>query len=102
MNTQARQTLLRRATLLLSLFLSAALPGMAANSASKKEITPRFDPVEKSIEGWTVWVEPVLLPGGAEEEKGERALKMLANHLQRISILVPEEPLKKLKEYAAS
>ena len=90
----------RRSTaplLLLALVLAAVMPALAADPAPKKEITPRFDPVEKNIEGWTVWVEPVLLPGGAEEEKGERALKMLANHLQRISILVPEEPLKKLK-----
>jgi dipeptidyl-peptidase-4 len=57
----------------------------------------RFDPVAKSIEGWTVHVEPALLDGEHAEE-GALALKMLANHLQRIAILVPEGRLKKLQQ----
>lgn len=56
----------------------------------------RFDPVEMNIEGWTVHVEPALLDGEHKEE-GELALKMLANHLQRISILIPTSALEKLK-----
>jgi len=41
-------------------------------------------------------VDPALLSGEHKEE-GELALKMLANHLQRISILMPEKQLAELK-----
>ena len=56
----------------------------------------RFDPVEQDVEGWTVHVEPALVEGAYREEGG-RALMMLANHLQRIKILVPSKPLSKLQ-----
>ncbi len=71
--------------------------------AEKKE-TPRpekvgwIEPVEKEIEGWTVHIDPSLLKDGKNEEEGRKAIKMLANHLQRISILLPEEPLNKMKK----
>jgi len=52
----------------------------------------RFDPVLKEIEGWRVFVEPALLEGAYAEE-WKRALTMLANHLQRIKILMlPDFP----------
>ena len=57
-----------------------------------------IEPVQKNIEGWTVHVDPSLLEGGKHEEEGKKALKMLANHLQRICILLPEEPLAKMKK----
>ncbi|MCB1125347.1 MAG: hypothetical protein KDM81_02545, partial [Verrucomicrobiae bacterium] len=57
----------------------------------------RFDPVIRDIEGWNVEVDPALLEGEHAEE-GRRALTMLSNHLQRISILVPEEALARLKQ----
>jgi len=57
----------------------------------------RFDPVVREIEGWTVHVDPALLDGPHREE-GERALTMVANHLQRIAILVSDGPLAKLRE----
>jgi hypothetical protein len=57
----------------------------------------RFDPVEQDIEGWTVHVDPALLEGQHAAD-GERALVMLANHLQRIKILIPAEPLEKLQQ----
>jgi len=44
----------------------------------------------QEIEGWTVHVDPQLVEGENSEE-GARALKMLANHPQRIAILLPEE-----------
>lgn len=56
----------------------------------------RFDPVEREIEGWKVHVEPGLTQGEHREE-GERALAMLANHLQRIEILIPSAALAKLQ-----
>ena len=57
----------------------------------------RFDPVGREMEGWTVHVEPSLLTGEQWEE-GALALKMLANHLQRISILVPQDRLAQLQK----
>jgi hypothetical protein len=57
----------------------------------------RFDPVLQQIEGWTVSVDPALLEG-EHAEAGARALNMLANHLQRIAILVPDEQLAKMRK----
>ncbi len=57
-----------------------------------------IEPVQKNIEGWTVHVDPTLLEGGEHAETGEKAMKMLANHLQRICILLPEEKLAKMKK----
>lgn len=56
----------------------------------------RFDPIQRQIEGWTVYVEPALVAGEYAAE-GEKALVMLANHLQRIGILVPGPQLEKLQ-----
>jgi dipeptidyl-peptidase-4 len=56
----------------------------------------RFDPVRQEIEGWNVLVDPALLEEGPQGE-GKRALIMLANHLQRIEILVPADRLEKLR-----
>lgn len=57
----------------------------------------RFDPVVRELEGWKVHVEPALLDGEHREE-GAAALVMLANHLQRIKILIPAEPLARLQQ----
>ena len=57
-----------------------------------------IEPVKQEIEGWTVNVDPQLLEGGEFKEEGDKALKMLANHFQRIEILVKEEQLKELKK----
>jgi dipeptidyl-peptidase-4 len=56
----------------------------------------RIDPVVRDIEGWTVHIDRALL-GEEHSEEGARALSLLANHLQRIAILVPEEALAKLR-----
>ena len=56
-----------------------------------------YDPVKQQIEGWIVHVDPQLLEGEHNEE-GARTLKMLANHLQRIAILLPEEKLAKMQK----
>jgi dipeptidyl-peptidase-4 len=56
----------------------------------------RFEPIVQTIEGWTVHVDPQLLKG-EQSGIGSYALKMLANHLQRIAILVPHEQLTKLR-----
>ncbi len=72
-------------------------PGDAARGATTPLRTVRFDPVVKTIEGWTVHVDPMLLEGEHAEEGG-RALTMLANHLQRIAILMPEDRLKAMRK----
>lgn len=63
----------------------------------KSEGAIRFDPVIQEIEGWTVYVEPTLLPGGKQGDLGARALSMLQNHLERIAILLPPEQLKEMR-----
>jgi len=84
--------------------VSVGLYGAAAKADVKKadagqEVAkkPRFDPVIKNLEGWTVDVDPKLLEG-EHAEAGAQALKMLANHLQRIAILMPEKPLAKIRK----
>jgi dipeptidyl-peptidase-4 len=56
----------------------------------------RFDPVVRKVEGWTVHVDPALLDG-PHQRQGERALSMLANHLERIALLVPEGRLRAMR-----
>ncbi|NIS50124.1 MAG: hypothetical protein GWN67_03085 [Phycisphaerae bacterium] len=68
-----------------------------AKPVTTKSKAVRFDPVVQQIEGWTVHVDPQLLEG-EHSEHGARALKMLANHLQRIVILLPEEQLAKMRK----
>ena len=56
-----------------------------------------FDPVAQELEGWTIHVDPSLLEGGTHAEEGKRALRMLADHLHRITILVPDPRLDELR-----
>lgn len=65
--------------------------------AAKKVEAVRFDPVVKNIEGWKVNVDPQMLEG-EHASAGADALKMLANHLQRIAILLPEKQLKEMRK----
>lgn len=55
-----------------------------------------FDPIERDIEGWTIKVDPSLL-NGDHRALGQQALKALANHLQRVTYIVPEAALEKLQ-----
>lgn len=55
-----------------------------------------IEPVKREMEGWTVHIDPQLLEGEHAAE-GAEALKMLANHLQRIAILLPEKQLKEMR-----
>ncbi len=85
---------LRFPRLLLAAFFVCVATYLPADE--QKAATPRFDPVIQDIEGWKVHVEPSLIDG-EHAEVGGQALKMLANHLQRIAILVPDEQLAKLQ-----
>ncbi len=57
----------------------------------------RFDPVLRRVHGFPVYVDPALLDGEHATE-GARALGMLANHLERISMLVEGQPLQDLRQ----
>jgi len=55
-----------------------------------------YDPIEKNIEGWTIRVDPqLMLP--EHEDVASKAIQALANHLQRVTYIVPADRLKKLK-----
>lgn len=74
------------------LFLTAfAIPVTGADAKAH-----RFRPVVQQIEGWTVHADPKLL-NGEHAATGKRTLRMLADHLHRISILVPEPQLSKMR-----
>ncbi len=82
----------------LALFLLLATGLVASSLRAADPAAPVFfDPIERTIEGWTVQVDPALLAGEHAEEGG-RALAMLANHLQRIKILVPQPQLADLQK----
>jgi len=50
----------------------------------------------KNIEGWHVSVDPEIL-NTENKEVGSEALKALANHLQRVKYIVPEDRVKELQ-----
>lgn len=56
-----------------------------------------YDPIEKRVEGWTIAVDPKLL---AEEnrETADRAFAALANHLQRVKFVLPEDKVAELQK----
>ena len=56
-----------------------------------------YDPVERNIEGWTIAVDPQLL---TEENKelADKAFKALANHLQRVTYIVPADRVAELRK----
>ena len=56
-----------------------------------------YDPVEKEIEGWKIAVDPQLMKP-ENKAVATKAFQALANHLQRVTYIVPEDRLAKLKE----
>ncbi len=75
----------------------AQSPDSKVASEQKTGDSVRFDPVVRNIEGWNVHIEPALIDG-AHKQEGAKALGMLANHLQRIKILVPADPLARMQQ----
>ena len=59
--------------------------------------TKFYKPIKKEIEGWTVWVDPALLEGEGEAV-GDKALKVLAHHFFKISLLVNDDVLADLQK----
>jgi dipeptidyl-peptidase-4 len=76
--------------------LCLVLAGTLLFAAEKPATAHRFDPEQRDIEGWTVHIDPRMLEGEHAAE-GARALEMLANHLQRIAVLMPEKPLAEMR-----
>lgn len=56
-----------------------------------------FEPTIKIIEGWTVHVDPTLLEG-KHADFGNKAMRALGNHLQRVTYILPEARVKELQE----
>jgi len=80
------------------LFIPAGIVAGAEEAEAKEpKKVGLIEPVKREIEGWIVHVDPQLLDGEHKEEGG-RALRMLANHLQRIAILIPEKQLGELRK----
>lgn len=103
MQTKEPRMTSRRFVLGLGFLIVTALIVMAVAQTAATEETAekaegvRFDPVIQKIEGWTVHVDPAMLEGEHQKE-GARALSMLANHLERIALLLPEEQLAKMRK----
>lgn len=76
------------------------LTGIFAAVAATDQAAPKkvgwVETVALDMHGWTVHAETSLVTG-EHQEIGKRALSMLANHLERIAILVEGEPLEKLR-----
>lgn len=85
----------RSVRLMLALLLAGFLS--SAQADDEKSSDRFYVPVEQELEGWTIAVDPQLL---ADENKavGQQAMKALANHLQRITYIVPEQPLEQLRK----
>jgi hypothetical protein len=60
----------------------------------------RYEPMShytvKEIEGWKVYVNNALLPGGAHAETGAAALKLLRSHMIKVKRCIADEPLAEL------
>ena len=56
----------------------------------------RIKHIRKNVQGWTVHVDSRLV--GAEKELGRKSLRTLANKLHSIKLVMPREPLRKLRE----
>jgi hypothetical protein len=95
--TPSRRTLRLLAPLVLLISSAWVAFGDKKDTPSPEKIG-WIEPIQRNIEGWTVHVDPTLLENGKHADEGKKALKMLANHLQRITILLPAEPLGKMKK----
>jgi hypothetical protein len=78
-------------TVAFALLMTAALRAAPAAPPKDAAAAPRFyDPVQKQIEGWTVDVDPKLL-ADEHRELADRVFKALANHLQRVTYILPDD-----------
>lgn len=77
------------------LSLCFVMLGVCLPPVSGEEEFP--DPVERDIEGWTVVVDPQLLKD-ENRAVAQQAFKALANHLQRVTWIVPADRLAELRK----
>ncbi len=93
----------RPSALILLLILGFAQPVRAepqpavAAKAGHTDAPAFYDPIEQTVEGWTIDVDPQLLQEENAEVR-ELAFKALANHLQRVEFIVPKDRLADLKK----
>ncbi|MDA1266992.1 MAG: metallopeptidase [Planctomycetota bacterium] len=81
-----------------ALTVCALLTACATPPHHAFEEAPRSTHRCVDLVGWTVWVDPLMLPGGANAEVGARCLDMLANHLERLEVLLVEPQLGRMRD----
>lgn len=79
------------------LMILAAVCSTANGQEDDEQKQGFYDPIVRDVEGWTIKIDPVLL---AEENKadGDRFFKALANHLQRVSFILPPKKVSELQK----
>jgi len=77
--------------------LTGLIAAVANTAKDESKKVGWIETVQLDMHGWTVHADARLVSGEHQEE-GQRALSMLANHLERIAILVEGERLVKLRE----
>lgn len=83
-------------TTLLAVFFIAGGPLIAADKKEDKPATPTFiKHTAQQVEGWTVHVDNQLLK--EQKETGDVALKVLANRLYDLTLILPEPVVAKLQ-----
>ncbi|MCO8121283.1 metallopeptidase [Stieleria sp. TO1_6] len=80
-----------------SIFLVLLTTVVNQIAAEKDVPTQNGVPVIRTIEGWTVKVDPTVFKP-EHSSKGQRALQALGNHLQRVTYLLPDDVLNELRE----
>jgi hypothetical protein len=80
------------------MILAIALVSSALGQAVAWDDEKKFyDPIVKKLEGWTIKVDPKLLKNENGELKSQ-VFTALANHLQRIKYILPEDKVKALQK----
>jgi len=93
-----RHLMSHRSLIAILSLLAASILCLGSTTPDRAEsANGRIEPVVKTMQGWTVHVDPALLEG-PHQEVGGRALSMLDNHLERIAILVRGEQLTALRK----
>jgi hypothetical protein len=78
------------------LLLAGLFAAVAENEKSAPKKVGWVETVKLDVKGWTVHADARLV-NGEYKQAGTRALSMLANHLERIAILMPEKQLADLR-----
>jgi hypothetical protein len=84
-------------SVLLAPLVCAIVFGASSILDRSRDSDVKLDPLVMNMHGWTVHVDPSLL-GGEHKDEGSRALSMLDNHLERISLLVVGKALLDLQK----